>query len=160
MHEFSEYSNNHPSGSRAWVPSKISLRSTAIVPIQLEIPLLLGDHLSLSLSLLLVLFDPFVLVDMIYELMHAPNRLLCQRFSQIMLGKQVDLKSPYGHVVEIPINLIEHLPVPIRICFQGFLLPHGHGQQGVRRLRNPTASDKTSPEHSSKLLKGVDKAFP
>ena len=81
MHEFSEYSNNHPSGSRAWVPSKISPRSTAIVPIQLEIPPLLGDHLSLSLSLLLVLFDPFVLVDMIYELMHAPNRLLCQRFS-------------------------------------------------------------------------------
>ena len=33
-----------------------------------------------------------------------------------MLGEQANLKSHYGHIVEIPINLIEHLLVPIRIC--------------------------------------------
>ena len=71
-------------------------------------------------------------------------------------NRQADLKSPYGHVVEIPINLIS---VPVRICFQGLPLPHGHGQQGVQRPRNPAASSKTSPERPSKLLKGVDRAF-
>ena len=145
MHGFLEYNSNHLGGNQVRVLGKISPRSTAIVPIRPEIPPLLGDHLSLSLFLLLILLDPFLLVDTIHELTHAPNRLPCQRFSQIVLGEQADFKSPYGHVVEIPINLIEHLPVPVRICFQGLPLPYGHRQQGVQRPRNPAASNKTSP---------------
>ena len=117
MHGFSEYCTNHLGGSQAKVPDKISPRSTAIIPIRPEIPPLLGDHLSLFLSLLLILPNPFVLVDTIHELTHAPNRLPCQRFSQIMLGEQANLKSPYGRIIEIHINLIEHLPVPVGICF-------------------------------------------
>ena len=77
MHGFSEYSTHHMGGSRAKVPGKISPRSIAIVHIRPKIPPLLGDHLSLSLSLLLILFDPFVLADTIHELTHAPNRLSC-----------------------------------------------------------------------------------
>ena len=77
MHRFSKYSTNHLGGNQARVLGKISPRSTTIVPIQLEISPLLGDHLSLSLPLLLILLDLFVLVDVIHELTHALNRLPC-----------------------------------------------------------------------------------
>ena len=77
----------------------------------------MGDHLSFSLSLLLILLDPLILVNAIHELTHTPNRLPCQRLSQIMLSGQADLKSPYGHIIEILIDLIEHLPVSVRVCF-------------------------------------------
>ena len=58
-----------------------------------------------------------MLVNTIHELTHTPNRLPCQRLSQIMLGGQTDLESPYGHIIEIPIDLNEHLPVSVRVCF-------------------------------------------
>ena len=76
-----------------------------------------------------------------------------------MLSGQADLKSPYGHIVKIPINLIKHFPVPVRICFQGFPLSHDHGQQRVQGPRNPATSDKTSSKRPSKLLKGINGAF-
>ena len=40
-----------------------------------------------------------------------------QRLPQIMLGRQANLDLPCSYVIEIPINLIEHLLVLIRVCF-------------------------------------------
>ena len=69
------------------MPSKIFPRLIVIVPVRLEIPPILGDHLSFSLSLLLILFDLLILVNTIHKLTHIPNRLPCQRLSQIMLDR-------------------------------------------------------------------------
>ena len=118
----SEHSIDYLSISRSRMPRKISSRSVVIVPIRPEIPSILRDHLSFLISLLLVLLDPLILINAIHELMHTPNRFPGQRFSQIMLNKQADLKSPYSHVIKVPIYLVEHLTVPIRIRFQGLPL--------------------------------------
>ena len=67
--------------------SKIFPRLIVIVPVQPEIPPILGDQLSFSLSLLLILLDPLILINMNYELTHTPNKLPCQRLSQIMLDR-------------------------------------------------------------------------
>ena len=93
------------------MPRKISLRSAVIVPIQPEILSILRDHLSLPLSLLLVLLDLLILINSIHEPMHTPDRFPNQRFSQIMLKWQTDLEGSYGHVIKVPIYLIEHFIV-------------------------------------------------
>ena len=54
------------------------------------------------LSLLLVLLDPFVLVNTVYELTQTPNRFPGQRLPQIVPGEKVDLESPYSHVIKFP----------------------------------------------------------
>ena len=138
------------------MPRKISPRSTVILSVRPEIPFVLRDHLSLPLSLLLVLLDPFILINAIHEPTHTPNQFPGQRFSQIMLGWQANLEGFYSHVIKVSIYLVEHLLVPVGVRFQGFLLPHSHGQQRVQRPRNPTASHKMSPKCPSKLFKGVD----
>ena len=141
------------------MPCKISPRSTAIIPIKLEIPPLLGDHFSLSISLLLILFDLLILVNMIYKLTHTPNKLPCQRLSQIILGGQVDLESPYGHIIKIPVDLIKHILVFVRVCFKGLPLSHGHRQQRVQGPQNSIASNKMSLKCLNKLFKGINRAF-
>ena len=141
------------------MPRKISPRSTVILSVRPEIPFVLRDHLSLPLSLLLVLLDPFILINAIHEPTHTPNQFPGQRFSQIMLGWQANLEGFYSHVIKVSIYLVEHLLVPVGVRFQGFPLPHSHGQQRVQRPRNPTASHKMSPKCPSKLFKGVDRAF-
>ena len=108
------------------MPRKVSLRSIVIVPIRLEVLSILRDSFSFPFSLLLVLLDLLILINTVHELMHTPNRFPDQRLSQIMLDGQVELESPYSHVIEVPIYLVEHLLVLVRICFQGLPLSHGH----------------------------------
>ena len=110
------------------MPSEISPRSAVIISVQLEIPSLLGDHLNFSFSLLLVLLNPYILINAIHELVHALSGLSCQGLPQIMLGEQADLKGPYSHIIKISLNLIEHLLVPVGIHFQGLFLTHCHRQ--------------------------------
>ena len=124
---------------RPRLPSKIPSRPVTIVSVQPEISPILKDNLSLSLPLLLVFLNLLIFVNTIHKPTHIPYRLLGQRFSQIMLDRQVDLKSPYSHIIKVPINLIEHLLVSIQVRFQGLLFSHGHGQQGIQGPRNSNA---------------------
>ena len=131
VYRLSEYNIDYLSSSKSKMPRKISLMLVVIVPIRPEIPFVLRDHLRLPLSLLLVLFHPLILINMVHKLTHIPNWFLGQRFSSIVLGGQADLESPYSHVIKVPIYLIEHLPIPVRIRFQGLPLLHDHRQQGI-----------------------------
>ena len=76
-----------------------------------------------------------------------------------MLEKQADLESPYSHVIKVLIYLIEHLLVPIKICFQDLPLSYGHRQQGIQGPRNPTASHEPSLKGPSELLEGANRTF-
>ena len=89
------------------MPKKISLRSTIILYLRLEIPLILKNYLVFPLFLLLVLLYPFVLINMIHELAYTPNGLLRQRLPQIVLSRQVDLESPYSYIIKILIYIIK-----------------------------------------------------
>ena len=138
MYWFSKHSIDYPCIGRSRMPNKISSRSVVIVLFQLEIPSILRDQFSFPFSLLLVLLDPLILVNTVHELMHTPNWFPGQRLSQITLGRQADLQSPYSHVIKVPIYLVKHLPVSVRICFQGLPLSHDHKQQRIQGPRNPT----------------------
>ena len=113
MHWLSEHRINHLRSHRPRLPGKIPLGSAVIVFIQPEITHVLKDNLSLSCPLLLVFLDLFVFVNTIHKPTHTPHRLLGQGLSQIMLCRQADLKSAYSHIIKVPIDLIEHLPVSI-----------------------------------------------
>ena len=63
-----------PSGSRLF--RVVSSRPvTAVKAVRLEVPPFLGDNLRFTLPHLLVLLDPFVLVDSVHELAHASDWL-------------------------------------------------------------------------------------
>ena len=109
------------------MPRKISPRSAVIVPVRLEIPSVLRDHLSLSLSLLVVLLDLLILINAIHEPTHTLDRFPSQRLSQIMLGWQADLEGSYIHFIKVPIYLVEHLLVLVGVRFQCLPLLHCHG---------------------------------
>ena len=141
------------------MPHKTSPRSAIIVPVRLEIPSVLRDHLSLPLSLLLVLLDPLILINAIHEPMHTLDRFPDQRLSQIMLSWQADLEGSYIHFIKVPIYFVENLLVLVGVCFQSLPLPHCPGQQRVQRSRNLAESHKTGSELPSKFFKGVDRAF-
>ena len=128
MHWFSEHNVNHLRSRKSRLFYKIPSGSVIVVSVQPEIPPLLRDNLTVPLALLLVFFDPLVLINTIHKSMNTPHRLLSQGFPQIMLDGQVDLKGPYSHIIKISINLIKHLPIPIRLRFQGLTFSHGHGQ--------------------------------
>ena len=91
------------------------------------------NNLSLPLPLLLVLLYPFILINPVHELAHTSYRLPGQQLPQIMHDRYADLESPYSHIIKVPINLIKHLLISIRVCFQGHPVSHGHGQQRVQR---------------------------
>ena len=74
MHWFFEYSVHHMRSCCLRLPNKILSGSIIMVVIQLEIPLLLRDNLALSLSLMLVFFNPLVLINLIHELAYIGNR--------------------------------------------------------------------------------------
>ena len=117
MHWFSEHSVNHPRSRRPRLSSKIPSGSIIVVFVRSEIPHLLRDNLNLPLALLLIFLDPLVLVNAIHKPTNPPHRLLGQGFSQIMPSGQANLEGPFSHVIKIPINLVKHLPIPIRVCF-------------------------------------------
>ena len=155
----SEHSTDYFSSSKSKMPRKIFPRSIVIVPIRPEIPSILRDHLSFPLPLLLVLLNLLILINMVHELTHTPNWFPSQRLSLIMFNGQADLESPYSHVIKVPIYLVEHLLIPIKIRFQDLPLSYGHRQQGIQGPGNPTTSHKTSHKCLSKLLKGANRTF-
>nr|POE93761.1 hypothetical protein CFP56_30531 [Quercus suber] len=128
MHWFSEHRVNHLRSRKPRLSSKIPLGSVIVVAVRPEIPHLLRDNLTLPLTLLLVFLDLLVFINAVHKLTHTSYQLFGQEFSQIMLGGQADLENSYSHVIKIPINLIKHLPVFVRVCFQGLTFSHGHGQ--------------------------------
>ena len=122
LYWFSEHSINHLGVGRSRLPSKVFPRSVIIVSVRPEIPPLLKDHLSLSFPLQLVFFYPFVLVNLIHKLAHTSNRLISQRFPQIMLDWEASLESINGHIIIVSIYLIKHFPVSIQVGLQSFPL--------------------------------------
>ena len=125
MYWISKHSIYHLRGCKLGLPSKIPLRSTVVVTVRPEILPFLKDNLALSLALLLVLFNPLVLVYPIHELAYIIDRFPSQRLPQAMLGWQAKLESANGHIVKVTINLVKHFPVSVRIGFQGFSFSHG-----------------------------------
>ena len=129
MYWLSEHFVNHLRSRRLRLPSKIPLGPAIIVSVRPKIPHVQKDNLSLYLLLLLDFLNPLVLVNTVHKSTHTPYQYLGQTLSQIMLSKQAE--NPYSHVIKVPIDLIEHFPVSIRVCFQGLSFLHGHKQQGI-----------------------------
>ena len=125
LYWFLEHSIHRLSVGRSWLPNKIFPSSVIMRPVWPEIPHLLRDHLLFSLPLQLVLLYSSVLINPIHKLAHTSNRLTHQRFSQTMLGWKDSLKSTNGHIVIVPVYLIKHLPISIRVGLQSLPLLHG-----------------------------------
>ena len=113
MYWISEHNIYHLRGCKLKLPSKIPTRSTVVITVRPEIPHLLRDNLALSLALLLVLFNPIVLINSIHELAYIVDRFPSQRLPQAMLGWQAKLENANGHIVKVAINLVEHFPVSV-----------------------------------------------
>ena len=111
MYWISEHSIYHLRGCRLRLPSKIPTRSTIVVTVRPEIPPLLRDNLVLSLALLLVFFNPLVLINSIHELAYTVDRFPSQKLLRAMLSWQAELESANGHIVKVAINLVEHFLV-------------------------------------------------
>ena len=73
MHRFSEHNVCHLRSCKPRLPSKIPSESVIVIAIRSEIPHLLRDNLAFSLVLLLVFFNPYVLVDPTHELAYTSN---------------------------------------------------------------------------------------
>ena len=69
MYRISEHSVNCLRVGRSELLCIVSLRLVVVVKsVQPEIPRLLRDNLRFTLTQLLVLFNPFILVDLVHEL--------------------------------------------------------------------------------------------
>ena len=87
MYWLSENRVNHLSSGRPRLPSKVSLGSVIVVSVRPKIPHILRDNLSLPFPLLLILFDLFILVNLVHELTYTANKFPGQRFPQTMLSR-------------------------------------------------------------------------
>ena len=87
MYWLPEHHVYHLRSYRPRLPSKIPSGPVIVVPVQLEIPHLLRDNLTLSFISLLVLLDPLILINPIYELAYNGNRLPSQRLPQPMFHR-------------------------------------------------------------------------
>ena len=79
MHWFSEHRLNHLSRNKARLPSKNSSGLIIVVYFRPEIPPILRDNLTFSLTLLLVLLNLLILTNLIHELAYTGNRFPRQR---------------------------------------------------------------------------------
>ena len=87
MYWFSKHYVNHLRSCRPRLPSKIPSGSIIVVSVQLEVPPLMKDNLSLSLPLLLVFLDPFVFTNLVHELVYIGGRFSSQRLPQTVLDR-------------------------------------------------------------------------
>ena len=87
MHRFSEHSIHHLRSCRAKLLGKIPLGFVIVIAVRPKIPPLLRDSLTLPFTLLLVIFNPFILINPIHELAYTGNRLPDQRLPQPMLRR-------------------------------------------------------------------------
>ena len=76
---FSKHSIDNLCVGCSRLPYKISHRAIVVISVQLEIPPLLRDNLLFSLTLQLVFFYSFILIDLIHQLAHVGGRLASQR---------------------------------------------------------------------------------
>lgn len=97
--------------SRPW---KVPSHRNTVVPIHLVISLVRSIHFGLPFPLLLVFLDLLVLINMIHQLAHAACKLSSQRLPQLMVRGESELECPYGHIFQILVYLIQHLPIPLR----------------------------------------------
>ena len=72
MHRLPEYGVNHLRNYGPRLPNKIPLRFVIVVAVRPEIHHLLGDNLTLSLALLLIL-NPLVFINPVHELAYTGN---------------------------------------------------------------------------------------
>ena len=79
MHRFTEHSIDHLRSYGPKLPGKIPPGSVIFVTVRPKISPLLKDNLTLSLALLLVLFNPLILVNLIHELAYTDDKFLSQR---------------------------------------------------------------------------------
>ena len=75
-----EHRVNHLSSSRPKVPSKIPSGPIIVISIRPEISPIMRDNLSFPFPLLLVLFYPFLFINMVYELTHTLTGFLVKDF--------------------------------------------------------------------------------
>ena len=68
MHWFLEYCINDLGVSRPGLSSKISSGPVVIESVQLEIPPLLRDNLSLFITQMLIFLNPFIFVNTVHKL--------------------------------------------------------------------------------------------
>ena len=106
MYWISEHSIYHLRGCRLRLPSKIPTRSTVVVMVQPEIPHLLRDNFALSLALLLVLFNPLVLVNSIHELAYTVDRFLVKNFLKPCSVGMPSLKVLTTTSLKLPLTLL------------------------------------------------------
>ena len=92
VYQLLEHSTNYLSYSRYRMPHKISSRSVVIVFVRPKIPSDLRDHLSLPLSLLLVLLNPLILINAIHEPTYTPDRFPVKDFFRSCLTGKPTLK--------------------------------------------------------------------
>ena len=156
VHRLPKHRDGYLGSGRPSMSRKISPEAIIVMPFRPKISLVLGNYLRLPLSLLLIIFNQFILINSIHELTYTSGRLPCQRLPQIVLSRQAELECPYCYIVKISIYHIKHLPIPIRVCLQGLSLSHGHIQQRIQGTRNLTTSNKLGLKGPGKLLKGAD----
>ena len=77
-----------------------------------------------------------------------------------MLIWEAALESVNGDVVIITLYLIVHLPVPVRVGFQGLPFSHRQSQQRIQGPRNPATRDEVRAEGLGQLLKGTYGIWP
>ena len=87
MHKFSEHHVNHLRSGRPRLPNKVPLGPVIVVAVRPKIPHLLRDNLSLPFPLLLVLLEPFILINSVHELTYTISGFPSQIFPQAMLDK-------------------------------------------------------------------------
>ena len=107
MHWFPKHNVNHLGSCGSRLSCKIPLGSIIAVSVRPKIPPLLEDNLASSFALLLVLFNPFILVGLIHELAHASNGFSSQRLPQVSSLKVLmatSSKSP-----SISLNISQYL---------------------------------------------------
>ena len=128
MHWLSEYYVNRLRSCRPKLVSEIPPGSVMVVLVRPEIPPLLGDNLTLSFALLLILLDSLILINLLHKLAHTGSRLPNQGLPQSVLSRHAYLEGPDSNVVKVAVHLVEHLSVSVQVHFQGLPFLHGHRQ--------------------------------
>ena len=111
MNRLLEHCTNHLRTRMPSMSCKISFESIVVISLRPKVSLVKKSHLWFPLPLLLILFNPFVLVNPIHQLVHASCKFHCQGLSQIMLSREANFKRPYCHIFKIFIYLIKRFLV-------------------------------------------------
>ena len=75
VYRLPEHRVNYLGNSVPSMSSKIFFGSIVIISLRPKVSSVRGDYLRLPLPLLLILFNPFILINSIHQLMHASSRL-------------------------------------------------------------------------------------